>query len=347
MRHVMEIPSAGFFKKISLLLFLIPMIPAWGPKRRIPQPSSKDMELDFEKLPREDVERAKECAICRRGRADYEHSCGVAFHKVCIEQYFDAISKVDGAERICPHCYAPMPFDLDSDKEATIEVAPLSEEFYNQYLELSDEFSLALIDGRIMDISVFLNSPSGDQYYVNVDFSNYPNKPTFSFSDDLLVNLENLNELMEELGDWDPEFPPRLVDTFHKIESRITSKKAKETEPQEMGSMEPDEEKKGDESALREDTKKEFVEVFPEEEIVEVVPEDSKVSKEETYEVEEILPATFFELDSMPSTEFIKEARSADEFENEEAIQQYLNLSNSFSVELESDEIYNVIVYLS
>ncbi|UCG70758.1 MAG: E3 ubiquitin protein ligase, partial [Thermoplasmata archaeon] len=81
--------------------------------------------------------------------------------------------------------------------------------------------------------------------------------------------------------------------------------------------------------------------------IVEVVPEDSKVAEEETYEVEEILPATFFELDSMPSTEFIKEGRPADEFENEEAIQQYLNISNNFSVELESDEIYNVIVYLS
>jgi hypothetical protein len=314
------------------------MIPTWGSKRKDLSPSYKDNEVEFEKLPADEALRTKECAICRRSNADYEHTCGVAFHKVCIEEYFNAISNVDGAERICPHCYAPMPLDLDSGKVVTIEVAPLSEEFYNQYLELSDEFSLALIDGRIMDISVFLNSPTGDQYYVNVDFSNYPNKPTFSFTDELLANIDGLYELMEELNNWDSEFPPRLVDIINGIETRIKPKDTKEVvEIEDVGEGDITE-GEDEENALKQEQEMEIVEVLPEDEIVEVTLETQDVNDEDTTKLEEFSPATFFEL---------VEETSSESYENEEAIQQYLNLSNNFSVELVSDEIYNVIIYLS
>ncbi|MEE9150737.1 MAG: hypothetical protein V3U20_02760 [Thermoplasmata archaeon] len=335
-----------FLKKINTITILLPMIPIWVPKKRSPQPSSKVKVSEFVELPKNEAVRTKECAICRRANADYEHSCGVAFHKVCIEQYFDAISSVDGAERICPHCYGPVPLDLEHDKEATIEVSPIPDEVYNQYLELTDEFSLALIDSRIMDVSVFLKSPSKEQFFVSIDFGYYPKKPTFSFSDELLINIEGLDELLEELSNWDPEFPPRLKDVIHTIESRIKpeEKKAQEIERDNLSSIEDG---KGKEKVLDEKQEVEFIEVFPEDEFVEVTSENSKVKEEGVYEVEEILPATFFEMDITYESE-IKEAEpSQGGFENEEAIQQYLDLNNSFSVELVGDEIYHVIVYLS
>jgi len=333
-----------YFNRFNAMVILLPMIPIWVPKRR-DQPSDKIIMPNIVGPSRDEAPRTKECAICRRGNADYEHSCGVAFHKVCIQHYFEAISTVDGAERICPHCYAPVPLKLESEGGATVEVSPIADDVYNQYLELSDEFSLGLIDGRIMDVSVFLNSPSGEQYFVSIDFGYYPRKPTFSFPDDLLTNIEGLDELLEELSNWDPESPPRLVDILHNIESKIKPKKggAKEVEPVDAKGF--DVEKGMEKGSNKEEV--EFIEVFPEEDVFEVIPNNSKLSGEEVYEVEEILPATFFEMDTTSEQEFAEVKPSQEEFENEEAIQQYLDLNNSFSVELVGDEIYHVIVHLS
>lgn len=334
-----------FFDKFSAMVIFLLMIPIWVPKRR-DQPSDKVTVPNIIEQSRDEAHRTKECAICRRGNADYEHSCGVAFHKVCIQQYFKAISNVDGAERICPHCYAPIPLDLETEGGATVEVSPIVDDVYNQYLELSDEFSLGLIDGRIMDVSVFLKSPSGEQYFVNIDFAFYPRKPTFSFPDDLLTNIGGLDELLEELSEWDTESPPRLVDILHNIESRIKPKKAGAKEFEFEGARDLDDEKRV-EKDINKDGEVEFIEVFPEENVFEVFPKDSKASGEEVYEVEEILPATFFELDTSPEQEFAEVKPAQSEYENEEAIQQYLDLNNSFSVELVGDEIYHVIVHLS
>ncbi len=319
-----------FVDKFNAMVIYLLMIPIWVPKKR-DQPSDRVTGPNIFEPSRINAPRTKECAICRRGNADYEHSCGVAFHKVCIHQYFNAISNVDGAERICPHCYAPVPLDLDSEGETTVEVSPIADDVYHQYLELSDEFSLGLIDGRIMDVSVFLNSPSGEQYFVSIDFGYYPRKPTFSFPDDLLANIEGLDELLEELSNWDPESPPRLVDILHNIESKIKPKKgeAKEVEPKGARGFDME---KGMQKDSNKEEEVEFIEVFPEENV---------------FEVEEILPATFFELDTTSEQEFAEVKPSQEEFENEEAIQQYLDLNNSFSVELVGDEIYHIIVHLS
>jgi ubiquitin-protein ligase len=331
------------------------MIPIWVPKRRYPQEPDQIIEPEFVEIKESETRPSKECAICRRSNADYEHTCGVAFHKTCIQQYFDAISTVAGAERICPHCYAPVPLELDLEKKGPIEVSPLSEEVYNQYLKLSDEFSLALTEDRISKVSVFLNSSLGEQYFVNIDFVYYPKKPTFSFPDELLTNIDGLEELLESLSNWDPELPPQLVDVLIDIESKIMPKENmdfKEEGVDEAGEVEEDigvrntvAESDAPETNA-EDEKNGFVEVFPEGEVLEVSPEEMKEGEEEAQEIEEILPATFFEI--IPFEEStMKVERSEDTFDNEEAIQQYLDLSNSFSVELIDDRIYHVVAYLS
>ncbi len=363
-------------KKIIATAFLSPMIPTWVPKRRYPQSSDKPIELEFMEIPRDDKGVSKECAICRRIDADYEHACGVAFHKACIEQYFHTISGVDGAERICPHCYAPVPLNLEVDKDAAIEVSIISDDVYNQYLEISDEFSLAIIEGSIRDISVFLNSKTGEQYFVNIDFDYYPKKPAFSFPDDLLTNILGLSELLEDLNNWDEKFPPRLVDVLLDVQSRIISIEKEEDEELEkeefsqpggeiVDGTKIEEEKNGyvqgsgeeivdgtkleeEKSGYEQESEQEMVNgsKLEEEHIeyVEVLPEEEMVEVEE---VEEILPATFFEIENIPEFEIAQPETASASFENEEAIQQYLNLSNSFSVELVEDEIYHVIVYLS
>ncbi len=340
-------------KKINALAFLFPMIPLWVPKRRYPQP---DQFMEPEFVVMKETRPSKECAICRRGDADYEHTCGVAFHKACIQQYFDTISAVDGAERICPHCYGPVPLDLDLEKKGPIEVSPLSEEVYNQYLKLSDEFSLALTEDRISKVSVFLNSPSGEQYFVNIDFVYYPKKPTFSFPDELLTNLDGLDELLEKLSNWDPEFAPQLVEMLIDIESRIMPEEKRDFQEDvvdEQGEAEEDtgggdtaDEGDASKTEVEEKKKNGFVEVFPEGGVVEVSPENLKKVEEEPVEIEEILPATFFEIIPFEESS-IKVERPEDTFDNEEAIQQYLDLSNSFSVELIDDRIYHVVAYLS
>jgi ubiquitin-protein ligase len=326
-----------FSLDLMAMIFLIPMIPNWGSKKRYPGQPQRYIEHQFIPEPINEREVSKECAICRKGNADYEHSCGVAFHKACIHQYFDAISAVAGAERICPHCYAPMPLDLD--EEAAVEVSPIMDEVYNQYLELSDEFSLALIDGRIRDVSVFLESSTNDQYLVNVDFAQYPKKPTFSFPDELLANIDGLDEVLERLNNWDAKFAPRVVDVLLDIQSRIRPKEIQAFGEQE-GPKPPavfEEEKEAEVPEKKEEM--EIVEVLPESDIVEVTLEDESENDE--------TPALFFELEPFSEPELPMATTLEDTFENEEAISQYLDISNSFSVELLDDEVYNIIVHLS
>ena len=64
-----------------------------------------------------------------------------------------------------------------------------------------------------------------------MDFGYYPKKPTFSLRDELLSAIDDLDELLEDLNNWDPEFPPRLVDVLLGIESRIKPGKEKEGGP--------------------------------------------------------------------------------------------------------------------
>jgi hypothetical protein len=322
------------------------MIPVWVPKKGYPQATDSGMGPEFGKIPRSSAV-SKECAICRRHHADYEHSCGVAFHKNCIEQYFSAISGVEGAERICPHCYAPVPLTFDEKTDTAIEVSPIPEEVYNQYLELSDEFSLAIMGGSIRDISVFLNSPDGEQYFVNIDFEYYPKKPTFSFSDELLINIEGLDNLLEILNNWDPGFPPRLVDVLLDIQSRIKPQIGTIQEKIEIDGTISKDEPPLSKDTLNDEKKEEFIEFLSEGDVVEVTLEGSEDTEEETVDANEVLPATFFETDLTFQPFYPEVEPPTDTFENEEAIQQYLNLSNSFSVELVEEKIYHAVVYIS
>lgn len=327
--------KSGFSHNLVAITFLFPMIPNWVSKRKDPEHPPRYVEPEFIEEPQEDVGVSKECAICRKSNADYEHSCGVAFHKSCINEYFQALSSIDGAERICPHCYVEMPLDLDSDK--AVEVSPIMEDTYNQYLELSDEFSLALIDGRIRDVSVFLEASTGEQYLVNVDFGLYPKKPTFSFPDDLLANMDGLDDVLERLNNWDPKFPPRIVDVLRDIQSRIRPKEELSLRENEFIEERNENERGKEKNESDEKEEVEFVEVLPEEEIVEVTLENEGESS----------LVQFFELEPFSEPKPSRMSPSEDLFENEEAISQYLDLSNSFSVELIEDEVYNIIVHLS
>ncbi len=317
-------------RNIIPISIFFPVIPVWVNKKGFSLDTDSGMGPEYGKIERSPPV-SKECAICRRHPADYEHSCGVAFHKNCIERYFSAISGVEGAERICPHCYAPVPLSFDEKTDTTIEVSPIPEEVYNQYLEISDEFSLALMGGSIRDISVFLNSPDGKQYFVNIDFEYYPKKPTFSFSDELLINTQGLDDLLEKLGNWDPEFPPRLVDVLLDIQSRIK----------------PQIDKLQEKTSIKENESEEYVEFLPDGDVVEVTLEESDSVKEKTSGKDTALPANFFESDLAFKPFYPDMESQEDSFDNEDAIQQYLNLSNSFSVELVEDKIYNAFVYIS
>jgi hypothetical protein len=317
---------------IALAAFLMPMIPVWVSKKRYPEPPVKFSQAEPVEPIKENIDDSKECAICRKAGADYEHSCKVSFHKDCIKKYFEALSTIDGAEKICPHCYAPFPADLDSD--SAVEVSPVLGDVYEQYTELSDRFSIALINGRITDVSVFLSSSTNEQYFVEVDFELYPKKPTFSFPDDLLSALNGLDEILERLNNWDSSFPPRIVDELLDIQSRIRPSEKPDI-PDEGPMIEPplvEEKPENLEEA-------EVLEVTPEEDIVEVSLEDGG-EKEAT-----LVP--FFELSPEGEVELPQFEPAEDTFENEDAIAQYLDLSNSFSVELIDDEVYNVVAQLS
>jgi len=325
--------------KMYAFALLFPMIPQRISRIRHPPPVKKPVEPEIVKFHNIEEKPSRECAICRRSGADYEHTCGVFFHKSCIEQYFDAISIVDETERICPHCQVPVPLDLDAEEDLSVEVSPISDEVYDQYLNLSDGFSLALIDGNIRDVSVFLNSPSGEQYFVSVDFAFYPKKPTFSFPDDLLAHLAGLDELLEKLNTWDEGYPAQLVDIFKDIQKRIRpDERVKESEE---GDAVVKERETGPKSPKSDVGRGEgVVEVYPEDEVVEVSPEEGE-------EVPEILPETFFEISYLNEFPGTGVKGGEDAFENEEAISQYLELSNSFSMEMVDNKMYHVLVYLS
>jgi ubiquitin-protein ligase len=317
---------------LALCTFLIPMIPVWVSKKQYPEQQARPSDEE----PVEPLQvvkgTSKECAICRKAAADYEHSCKVAFHKDCLKKYFEALSTIEGAEKICPHCYAPFPQDLDSD--SAVEVSSILGDVYEQYTDLSEKFSIALIDGRITNVSVFLTSPTSEQYFIEVDYELYPKKPTFSFPDELLAVLDGLDDVLERLNNWDPTFPPRIVDELLDIQSRIRPTERIDI-PEEKSIAEPPLEENEPESQKE----AEVVEVLPEEDIVEVSLENGG-EKEAT-----LVP--FFELSPEGEVELPQFEPMEDTFENEEAIAQYLDLSNSFSVELIDDEVYNVIAQLS
>lgn len=325
--------------------------------------------------------------------SDYTHKCGLTFHKNCIKRYFESLKTIPSAEQICPYCYNPIPLDFNDDvKEGTVEVSALKEEAYDQYLSISNEFSTALIDGQLQDVAVFLSSPKGNQFFVNVDFRFYPKKPIFAFPIDLIMNLEDIEDVLRMLNAWDVNDPPQLVNILKGIERRIIDKFGdvvpSSQKDHESFIADGDTETEGVESSkdvhekvetarplieteiISEDLENEKTEKSDEMVETEFVREESEGSKpsleagvefvevsssveddgetaaekEESVEfiVENIYPFTDLSFDYPSEVE-----EDEGSFDNEDAIQQYLDLNNNFSVTLVKDRIYDLVIYIT
>jgi ubiquitin-protein ligase len=106
---------------------------------------------------------------------------------------------------------------------------PPSDAFENeaaisQYLELSNSFSVELIDDEVYNVVAHLSSLDGgiyNIYPITINFKNYPEKPQMTFTDDLLVRIRALTDIIAGLRSWDSDKPRMIVDILKEFETRL------------------------------------------------------------------------------------------------------------------------------
>jgi len=67
-----------------------------------PRDAAWSWEIDEEVPVREESGEAGECVICKKENPDYRHTCGLYFHRDCLDHYMEFVH--DGEKGRCPFC---------------------------------------------------------------------------------------------------------------------------------------------------------------------------------------------------------------------------------------------------
>jgi hypothetical protein len=90
-----------------------------------------------------------------------------------------------------------------------------------------------LIGDEIFYVIVYLSClDSGiyNIYPIKINFRDYPKKPALTFTDDLLVRIRGLDEILAKLKHWDSSIPQNVVDILQELETRLLEDSLSESE---------------------------------------------------------------------------------------------------------------------
>lgn len=94
---------------------------------------------------------------------------------------------------------------------------------FNESFEVQKNFESDLVDFSVSRIKVTLNISLTHLYEVEVDFTNYPERPLFVFSDSLKKELgKPYEEISYFLKHWDPKIPAHITEIVYELEKILT-----------------------------------------------------------------------------------------------------------------------------
>jgi hypothetical protein len=147
--------------------------------------------------------------------------------EVTPEEDIVEVSLEDGGEKEAT--LVPF-FELSPEGEVELpQFEPAEDTFENedaiaQYLDLSNSFSVELIDDEVYNVVAQLSSLDRgiyNIYPVTINFKNYPEKPQMTITDDLLVRIRNLDDILVRLKFWNAINPPKIASILKELEMKL------------------------------------------------------------------------------------------------------------------------------
>ncbi|MHA1370536.1 MAG: hypothetical protein ACTSRA_12590 [Promethearchaeota archaeon] len=89
------------------------------------------------------------------------------------------------------------------------------EVLFQEYQEISKLYNTEMINGIIAKVKVYMISNVGQYYEIEVDFSNFPEKPSVS----LPSSMRSVLESSSVYNNWNPEDPPSVVSLIAELET--------------------------------------------------------------------------------------------------------------------------------
>ena len=86
---------------------------------------------------------------------------------------------------------------------------------------LQQEYAYDQKAGNSANLVVYLTITLTRTFMINIDFSNYPEKPTISFPDEVSRLIGNPYDSLESLKNWNSKNPPHIIDIFHELEKKL------------------------------------------------------------------------------------------------------------------------------
>ncbi|MHA1798284.1 MAG: hypothetical protein ACTSVY_07515 [Candidatus Helarchaeota archaeon] len=107
----------------------------------------------------------------------------------------------------------------ESDEKITSKKeSKLDERILNESKEVSMEFPTEILDENPAHIKVFLSKSLTEHYTLEIDFSNYPERPKVEFGDIKKVLGDNPSLILEN---WNSKNPPMICEFVREIESYL------------------------------------------------------------------------------------------------------------------------------
>ncbi len=97
---------------------------------------------------------------------------------------------------------------------------------WNESQSVMNEYSAEFVEDSVSKLSVALSISLQHHYSFEIDFTNYPDRPTITISQGLQDELGGpLSETLSFLKGWDPKIPPHIIEIVREFEALLTKLK--------------------------------------------------------------------------------------------------------------------------
>jgi ubiquitin-protein ligase len=86
---------------------------------------------------------------------------------------------------------------------------------------IQQEYAYDKKGGSNTKIIVYMTITLTKTFLINIDFSNYPEKPNITFSEKLQKIIKNPDDSLKKLKQWDKRKPFHIIDVLHELESKL------------------------------------------------------------------------------------------------------------------------------
>ncbi len=95
---------------------------------------------------------------------------------------------------------------------------------------IQQEFAFDHKEEGIANIVVYLTITLTKTFLININFSNYPNKPNLILPNEIKSLFQDPNQTLDTLKNWKKKNPPHIIDILHELEKKLYSLKKIEAE---------------------------------------------------------------------------------------------------------------------